>query len=83
MKNIAVKFLFEVTVCIWEHEDILYSAVSIFFLNLDSVRSYIQDGKLHRRDIRKGRQFFWRSFEARNSEKASDLCRLQLPTQLD
>ena len=56
MKNVEVKFLFEVTKCVSENEDFLYSTVS-FFLNLYSIRSYIQVGKLHRRDILKPDSF--------------------------
>jgi hypothetical protein len=67
----------------------VYEKTSIFFILqfyffiLDSIRSYIQVGKLLHRDILKSRQFFWHSVEARNSEKASDLCRLQLSKQQD
>ena len=56
MKNVEVKFLFEVTKCVCENEDLLYPTVS-FFLNLYSVRSYIQVAKLHRRDILKPGSF--------------------------
>ena len=55
MKNIEVKFLFEVTKCVGENEDLLYSRVSFF--NLYSIRSYIQVGKLHRTDILKPGSF--------------------------